>query len=558
MICHYCHKPGHYRQECPDRLKAVAETTPETPSTTRTVTSRDPRGMQGSSSSDVVPGVGSVEEETLNNPSSVPAEPQRQPSPVDPSIDTKSQPFFDNRQHIEWLEYIRKFPPPPFPLPMDTGSEFEQFTSALTTPTVADRPAEHEVPHRHDEPCEGDRATEATTTAESNVRTAGNTFFVEIRIGKRRCPGLIDTGSEVTLLPKRFADLSQLVRTSRTLRAANGTLINILGEWHTTVSVGSLRVATNFIVSDQIDELLIGIDWLKDNRCVLSFSDFTIHLQGCRFPLLKRVGSNACNRVILEEAVVLPAKSETVVHGRLVYANFRKRLPEVAVTETKECCPGVKTARCLIQTGTGTNLPVRVLNVNSNAVSLNEGAPLCSIDEIVYVVDEHAQHAQHAEHAQLAQHAQHAQHAQPVQLNASSFIADPIKTEQIKKLMAGVHPDVPQEHVDRLEKLLNDISDIISRDEFDMGLTDLIEHEIDTGQERPVRQALRKTPMAHNEVIDAHVQTMLQQGLIEPSRGDWSSSVVLVLKKDKSYRFCIDYRKVNEVSRKGYVPDSTY
>ena len=87
-----------------------------------------------------------------------------------------------------------------------------------------------------------------------------------------------------------------------------------------------------------------------------------------------------------------------------------------------------------------------------------------------------------------------------------------------------------------------------------MGLTDLIEHEIDTGQERPVRQSLRKTPMVHNEVIDTHVQSMLKQGIIEPSHGAWSSNVVLVQKKDKSYRFCVDYRKTNEITRKDTFP----
>ena len=74
-------------------------------------------------------------------------------------------------------------------------------------------------------------------------------------------------------MPKRYANLSQLQPVSRTLRATNGTMINILGEWKTTVGLGPLKVAMNFIVSDQTDELLIGVDWLRDNRCLLSFED---------------------------------------------------------------------------------------------------------------------------------------------------------------------------------------------------------------------------------------------------------------------------------------------
>lgn len=40
---------------------------------------------------------------------------------------------------------------------------------------------------------------------------------------------------------------------------------------------------------------------------------------------------------------------------------------------------------------------------------------------------------------------------------------------------------------------------------------------------------------------------MLVDGIIKPSRSPWSSSVVIVKKRNKKNRFCIDCRKVNEV-----------
>jgi hypothetical protein len=51
-------------------------------------------------------------------------------------------------------------------------------------------------------------------------------------------------------------------------------------------------------------------------------------------------------------------------------------------------------------------------------------------------------------------------------------------------------------------------------------------------------------------IIDEEVDKMLAEGIIEPSESPWSSPILLAKKKDGKYRFCIDFQKVNEVTRK--------
>ena len=82
----------------------------------------------------------------------------------------------------------------------------------------------------------------------------------------------------------------------------------------------------------------------------------------------------------------------------------------------------------------------------------------------------------------------------------------------------------------------------------------LVKHTIDTGEQRPIRLPPRRLPITKQEIEKEEVQKMLGRGVIEPCQSSWASPVVLVTKKDGTTCFCVDYRKLNDVTRKDAYP----
>jgi len=87
-----------------------------------------------------------------------------------------------------------------------------------------------------------------------------------------------------------------------------------------------------------------------------------------------------------------------------------------------------------------------------------------------------------------------------------------------------------------------------------LGETPLGLHRIDTGDARPVRQTLHCQPYDLVPKIDAYVEGMCKAGIIEPSSSPWASNLVVVKKKDGTYRYCVEYRKLNSLTKRDAYP----
>ena len=84
--------------------------------------------------------------------------------------------------------------------------------------------------------------------------------------------------------------------------------------------------------------------------------------------------------------------------------------------------------------------------------------------------------------------------------------------------------------------------------------TNAVFHEINTGENKPVNQPPHRSEPAQRSIIEKIVKEMKENKVIKPSKSPWASPIVLVSKKDGSTRFCVDYRKVNAITKKDVYP----
>ncbi|KAG5899439.1 hypothetical protein JTB14_033630 [Gonioctena quinquepunctata] len=125
---------------------------------------------------------------------------------------------------------------------------------------------------------------------------------------------------------------------------------------------------------------------------------------------------------------------------------------------------------------------------------------------------------------------------------------------ELEKLVAISSKDIKPAQQPKLRDLVKKYQDIFDTGQGKGGRTNVVQHKIDTGGARPIRQSARRLPLAKKEEADKIVSDMGKAGVIEPSDSPWSSPVVLVKKKDGSTRFCVDYRQLNNVTKKDSYP----
>jgi hypothetical protein len=131
-----------------------------------------------------------------------------------------------------------------------------------------------------------------------------------------------------------------------------------------------------------------------------------------------------------------------------------------------------------------------------------------------------------------------------VSVNAQMPISESIKSAKINSELTEVERLLMLRFLDANKDLF--AVDIRST-------TPLVKHSIVTNGP-PIKQRPYRTPHSEKETVRQYIQDSLEKGIISPSSSPWSSPILLVNKKDGTKRFCVDYRKLNSITKKDIFP----
>ena len=132
--------------------------------------------------------------------------------------------------------------------------------------------------------------------------------------------------------------------------------------------------------------------------------------------------------------------------------------------------------------------------------------------------------------------------------------AQPYLDEDVEKILDLSAPDVTETEKTRLKELVQEYRDVFALTDAELDQTNLVTHKIDTGDTCPIKIPPHRASPAKLPIIREEFQSTLKRGVIQPFKSPYSAPIVLQTKKDGSWRFCVDYRKLNDVTVKDAFP----
>lgn len=375
--------------------------------------------------------------------------------------------------------------------------------------------------------------------ANASIQTSMQNNFITVTVNSKSVKTLVDSGSGLccikkSLLEELYPDLLT-PRPSKYshVKGISGTLIEVLGTIKLKIKIGAKVFEHDFHIFDDIHHsFIIGIDFLQRHKCTINFAKSQFETEsGDR--LIGFISPFKLGLARSTHTFTIEPMSECLLPVR--FSNIKDG--DIALLEPVQSLSdkNIGLAKTLIKSNKGRGM-CRVLNPFPHSQLLKAGTVVGKLlpveDCPVTALDTCSKTVATKNHI--------------MDVNSCSTAN---QTNILKKLGISLEDsDLTNEQKSRLENFIAQNKDMFALDSSQLGCTNLHVHKIETGDAAPQRQYPYRVGPEQKKEIENQVNDMLENDIIEPSDSYWAAPVILCKKKDGTYRFAIDYRRLNAVT----------
>lgn len=371
---------------------------------------------------------------------------------------------------------------------------------------------------------------------------------------------IIDTGATLTVMPYQFVVTTKTPlyrwRGSK-LRLANGGLLLPLGWCQANINYDDRTVTIAAVVLKEAPDILLGEDYINKAGLVISYHDKIITYSD-KFQAMARKKLQATAELVSietqtsEPTELLGVKfadedmSSTNCASEFYIEHFDgiqracRLIADHSENPPEESERLIKSQRdILIPPQTKARIEAETTGKESSSPLWIEANPNGAI-KVVPGVTRKSKHVVDIVNVT----------SEPIQIYKRQVLARAVPLDYETPIESQVKAELTPEQDGQLQSILDEYDELFVTQNENIGIVPFIRHVIDTGTEQPIRSKPYRVSYHEQQVIRKLVDEMLEAGIIRPSRSHWASPVVLVKKKGTTdLRFCVDYRKLNRITK---------
>jgi hypothetical protein len=299
---------------------------------------------------------------------------------------------------------------------------------------------------------------------------------------------VVDTGSNISIVAPQLLrnigkDFSCVQPVPNCLKSVTGEKLDLLGAVTLKFDIGYREILQSFHVAEISESCILGLDFLRQQRCHLDITNGMLLMGNVQVPLLHSLSDDLdrlCYRVVALEDMNIQPHTEAVVPAKVVDYTGKSGWGIIEAAE-EESVPGVLIGKVLTKLMNETPVVlVRMVNVTEEKRKVSAGTDLAKYETVSFVV-------------------------RPDFESCPGGSEESTTLKEIPKHLAELYESsardlVDEEQRNKLFGLLWENATVFSSDPSDLGRTDIVKHQITTGSAKPINQPPRRNYLSRKEM----------------------------------------------------------